>query len=197
MKAWSVVRSLVLGIIVAWPAAAYAQDSIITGTATDSTGAVLPGVTLTATNIESGNTFVAAADERGNFRLPVRIGNYRITAELAGFTTVTRTLQLLVGQTIVISFQMALSSVQETVTVTGEAPLVNTATSTVGANIDPRQMSELPLNGRNWMDLSLLAPGARRNESIGLVQNRQGYAQTKIDGQEVTTLYHSAPDAEQ
>src|SRR3989454_8349873 len=198
MRKWSVLGSLlVLGMIVALPAVGYAQDSIITGTAIDSTGGVLPGATVTATNVESGNTFVAVTDERGNFRLPVRIGNYRITAELAGFTTVNRTLQMLVGQTTVVNFQMAPSTVQETVTVTADAPLVDTTTSTVGANIDPRQMSELPLNGRNWMDLTLLAPGARRNESVGLVQNRQGYASTKVDGQEVTVMYHSSPDSEQ
>jgi hypothetical protein len=198
MRKGSVVGLLlVIGMIFALPVVGYAQDSIMTGTATDSTGGVLPGVTVTATNIESGNTFVAVSDERGNFRLPVRIGNYRITAELTGFTTVTRSLQMLVGQTAVVTFQMSLSTVQETVTVTAEAPLINTTTSTVGSNIDPRQMSELPLNGRNWMDLSLLAPGARRNETVGLVQNRQGYASTKVDGQEVTTIYHSAPDAEQ
>ena len=198
MRKWSIVGSLlVIGLIIALPVVGYAQDSTIIGTATDSTGGVLPGVTVTATNIESGNTFVAVSDERGNFRLPVRIGNYRITTELTGFTTVNRNLQMLVGQTSVVNVQMSPSSLQETVTVTGEAPLVDTTTSTVGSNIDPRQMSELPLNGRNWMDLSLLAPGARRNETIGLVQNRQGYASTKVDGQEVTTIYHSAPDAEQ
>ncbi len=202
MRTWNVVGSLLMiGMVVALPVVGYAQDSTMTGTATDSTGGVLPGVTVTATNIESGNTFVAVSDERGNFRLPVRIGNYRITAELTGFTTVNRSLQMLVGQTTVVSFQMAPSSLQESVTVTGEAPLVDTTTSTVGSNIDPRQMSELPLNGRNWMDLSLMAPGARRNESGagggGLVENRQGYAQTKVDGQEVTILYHSATDAEQ
>src|SRR5262249_8005917 len=184
-------------MIVALPAIGYAQDSVMTGTVTDSTGAVLPGVTVTATNVESGNTFVAVTDERGNFRLPVRIGNYRINAELTGFATVNRTAQMLVGQTNLVNFQMAPSTLQQTVTVPGEPPLVNTATSSVAANIDPRQMSELPLNGRNWMDLSLLAPGARRNEAQGLVENRQGYAQTKVDGQEVATIYHSAPDAEQ
>ena len=198
MKTWSVLGSLlVLGMIIALPAVGYAQDSVVTGTVTDSTGAVLPGVTMTATNVDSGNTFVAVTDERGNFRLPVRIGNYRIAAELTGFATVNRTTQMLVGQTSVVNFQLAPSTLQETVTVTGETPLVNTATSSVAANIDPRQMSELPLNGRNWMDLSLLAPGARRNEANGLVENRQGYASTKVDGQEVTTIYHSAPDAEQ
>src|SRR6267142_548686 len=197
MRKWSVLGPLPLGMIVALPTAGYAQDSTISGTAIDSTGGVLPGVTVTATNVDSGNTFVAVSDDRGNFRLPVRIGNYRITADLTGFATVNRTVQMLVGQTSVVNFQMAPSTLQETVTVTGEAPLIDTTTSTVGANIDPRQMQELPLNGRNWMDLSLLAPGARRNEANGLVENRQGYAQTKVDGQEVTTIYHSAPDAEQ
>src|SRR4030095_9454573 len=129
---------LAIGMIVALPVVGYAQDSTITGTATDSTGAVLPGVTVTATNIESGNTFVAVSDERGNFRLPVRIGNYRITTELTGFTTVNRNLQILVGQHTVVNFQMVPSTVQESVTVTAEAPLVDTTTSTVGSNIDPR-----------------------------------------------------------
>src|SRR5882672_2059604 len=197
MRKWSVLGSLLVGMIVALPTAGYAQDSTITGTAVDSTGGVLPGVTVTATNVDSGNTFVAVSDDRGNFRLPVRIGNYRISVELAGFATINRTVQMLVGQTSVLNFQMAPSTLQETVTVTGEPPLVDTTTSTVGSNIDPRQMSELPLNGRNWMDLSLLAPGARRNETIGLVQNRQGYASTKVDGQEVTVMYHSSPDSEQ
>src|SRR5436190_7164535 len=192
MRMWGVLGSLlVIGMIIALPVPGYAQDSVMTGTVTDSTGGVLPGVTVTATNADSGNTFVAVSDDRGNFRLPVRIGNYRITAELAGFTTVNRTLQMLVGQTSIVNFQMSPSTLQETVTVTGEPPLGDTTTSTVGSNIDRRQMSELPLNGRYCMALSLLAPGARRNEANGLVENRQGYAQTKVDGQEVATIYHS------
>src|SRR5215468_8225954 len=138
MRKWSVLGSLlVMGLVAALPATGYAQESTVTGTATDSTGAVLPGVTVTATNVDSGNTFVAVTDDRGNFRLPVRIGNYRVSAELAGFATINRTVQMLVGQTNVVNFQMAPSTLQETVTVTGEAPLIDTATSTVGANIDP------------------------------------------------------------
>ena len=192
-----ITRLLVIGAIVMLPALGHAQESTMIGTVSDPTGSVVPGVTLTATNIESGNTFVAVTDERGDFRLPVRVGNYKITAELAGFTTVSRSLQMLVGQTVVVNIQMVPATVAETVTVTGEAPLVDTTTSKVAGNIDPRQMQELPLNGRNWMDLTLLAPGARRNEAVGLVQNRQGYAQTKVDGQEVTVNYHSSPDSEQ
>jgi hypothetical protein len=179
------------------PWSRYAQEATFTGTVTDSTGGVLPGVTITAPHEASGNIFTAVTDDRGEFRLPVRVGGYNITAELSGFTTVNRGLQILLGQTAVVNVQLSPSTVQETITVTGEAPLVDTTASTVGASIDPRQMQELPLNGRSWMDLSLLAPGARRNEGGGLVQLRQGYAQTNVDGQQVTSNWHSNTDAQQ
>jgi hypothetical protein len=137
-------------------------------------------------------------DAQGQFRIPVRVGAHRLTAGLSGFQTVTRTgLQLLLNQTLAVTLQLGPATLTETVTVTGEAPLVDTKESTVGANIDPRQVQDLPINGRNWMDLTLLAPGARRNEGGGLVQNRQGYAQTNVDGQQITTNYHSTPDSEQ
>ena len=184
-------------VVLTLPVAAYAQEATFAGTISDSTGAVLPGVTITAVHEASGNTFTTVTDERGEFRLPVRVGTYRIAAELTGFTTVNQNLQILIGQTTPIQFQMAPSTVQETVTVTGEAPLVDTSGSTVGTNIDPRQMQELPINGRNWMDLTLLAPGARRNESGGMVQFRQGYSQTNVDGQQLTINYHSQTDSEQ
>jgi len=179
------------------PLAAFAQEATFTGTITDATGAVLPGATVTAIHEASGNTFLAVADDRGEYRLPVRVGGFRIAVELPGFTTVNRNLEILLGQTVVVNAQLSPSVVQETVTVTGAPPLVDTVTSTVGANIDPRMTSELPLNGRNWMDLTLMAPGARRNEAGGLVQLRQGFAQTNVDGQQVTSLWHSATDAQQ
>jgi len=191
---WLIATTAVVALM---PSAGFAQESTVSGTATDSTGGVLPGVTVTALNEASGNTFVAVTDERGSFRLAVRTGVYRITVQLPGFTTPDRNVELLLGQTAVVNVQMSPSRVQETVTVSAESPLVDTTTSTVASNIDPRQMQELPINGRNWMDLTLLAPGARRNEGGGLVENRQGYAQTNIDGQQVTVNYHSSPDSEQ
>ena len=98
----------------------------------------------------------------------MRVGPYRVTAELSGFNTINRTgLELLVGQEAVVNLQMAPSGVQETVTVTGEAPLVEVTQSKIGGNIDSRQMQELPVNGRNWMDLTQLAPGSRANAGTG------------------------------
>jgi len=190
--------ALAVGLLVVSTASAFAQQATITGTVTDSSGGVLPGVTITVIHEETGNTFEAVTDTQGQFRVPVRVGAHRLTATLAGFQTVTRTgLQLLLNQTLNVPVQLGPATLTETVTVTGEAPLVDTKESTVGANIDPRQVQDLPINGRNWMDLTLLAPGARRNEGGGLVQNRQGYAQTNVDGQQITTNYHSTPDSEQ
>ena len=155
--------------------AAFAQQATIAGTVTDTSGGVLPGVSITVVHEETGNTFEAVTDGQGQFRIPVRVGAHRLTASLSGFQTSTRTgLQLLLNQTLSVTLQLGPATLAETVTVTGEAPLVDTKGSTVGANIDPRQVQDLPINGRNWMDLTLLAPGARRNEGGGLVQNRQG-----------------------
>ena len=188
---------VVIGAILMLPVSGHAQESTVSGTVTDPTGAVIPGVMVTATHTETGNKFEALTDERGGYRLLVRVGNYRITAGLPGFGTANRNIEVLVGQTVVVNIEMMPSTVSETVNVVGETPLVDTETTKVGANIDPRQMQELPLNGRNWMDLTLLAPGARRNEAVGLVQNRQGYGVTNVDGQDVTINYHSSPDSEQ
>ena len=189
---------LMIAVIVMWPAAGEAQEAVLMGTVADTTGGVLPGVTVVAVHEASGNTFEAVTDGTGSFRMPVRVGTFRVTARLSGFQTVTRTnLQLLLGQQVNLALQLAPAALQETVTVTGEAPLIDTTASIVASNIDPRQVEELPINGRNWMDLALLTPGARRNESGGYVQPRQSYSQTNVDGQQVTTNYHSSGDDEQ
>src|ERR1051325_2546997 len=155
-------RLVVLAAILLLPARAFAQEATFTGVITDTTGGVLPGVAVTAVLEATGNVFVAVTDERGFYRLPVRVGTYRLSAELQGFATVERpAVQILTGQTTAINMQMSPSTLQETVTVTGEAPLIKTATSSLGGNIDPLQVQEMPSEGRNWMALLLLAPGSR------------------------------------
>src|SRR5690606_31186937 len=114
------------------------------------------GVTVTAVNESTGNRFESITDERGAYRIPARIGQYNLTFSLQGFTTVTRNgVPLLVGQTATISASLSPSTLQETVTVTAEAPLLDVATSSLGGNIDQRQMQELPIQGRDWTSLAL------------------------------------------
>ena len=194
MAAHLVRRILLWCALVAIPAAAHAQEAVLTGTVADSTGGVLPGVTVAAVNDATGNRFEAVTDERGIYRILARVGAYQIVAELQGFTTVTRTgVQVLVGQTVAINLQMAPSSLQETITVTAEAPLLDVTTSSLGGNVDPQQVQELPVAGRNWMALALLAPGSRTsstNASAPLPDRNGGEArefQLNLDGQQISS----------
>jgi hypothetical protein len=187
-------RCLFVCAMLALSASAYAQEAVLNGTVTDSTGGVLPGVTVTATNEATGNTFVSVTDVSGRYSISVRTGSYRLTCELAGFSTFKRSgIALLVGQAAAIDAQMKPGGVTETVTVTGETPLVNTTSSTLGGNVDPRQVAELPVAGRNFMSLALLAPGSRTAATNALQplpdRGRAGDVrefQISVDGQQVT-----------
>jgi Carboxypeptidase regulatory-like domain len=187
-------RLVVVGAILALPVVAHAQEAVLSGTVTDSTGAVLPGVTVRAVHEASGNNFEGVTDQRGMYRIPVRVGGYKITAELQSFTTVSRSgVELLVGQTAVVDVQLTPSSVAESVTVTAETPLIDTKGSSLGGNIDPRQVQGIPVNGRNWIALALLAPGSRTgrdpNSVTPLPDRNNGEArefQLNIDGQQVS-----------
>ena len=109
----------------------------MSGTVTDTTGGALPGVSITAAHTASGNVFSAVTDENGAFRIAVRTGSYQVTAELSSFGTVARNLELLVGQNAVLKLEMTLATLEENITVTGQAPLIDVATSTLGGNVDP------------------------------------------------------------
>ena len=188
----SVLRRLVvLSAMVALPVAAFAQEATITGTISDSTGGILPGVSITAVHEASGNTFEAVTNERGTFRMAVRAGVYQINARLPGFGAVMRReLEVLVGQQATVNLQMSPAALQESVTVTEEAPLISTTTSSIGGNVDPRQTQELPVNGRDWLSLSTLAPGMRANATdLGPTtgeRNGNREFQLNMDGQEVS-----------
>jgi hypothetical protein len=86
----SVRLGLLLCAFLALPVVSSAQEAVLTGTVSDSTGGVLPGVTVTAVHEATGNRFVAITDESGRYRLPVRVGGYVITSALQGFATVTQ-----------------------------------------------------------------------------------------------------------
>src|SRR5262245_28281214 len=139
--------ALVLALLVV-PSVAFGQaTATVTGTVTDQSKAVLPGVTVTATEIATGRQFVGVTDDRGEYRfVNVSPGTYKIQAELTGFATVTTpAIELLVGQNAVVPFTLVVAMLEESVTVTGLSPLVNTTSSQVAGNIDRRQMEAIPL----------------------------------------------------
>src|ERR1700681_2437950 len=96
----------ILVAVLALPISGYAQEASVQGVITDTTGAVLPGVSITVTHEASGNTVSGVTDAKGEYRIPVRTGTNKVTVELSGFTTQVRTVDLLVGQQGIVSVQM-------------------------------------------------------------------------------------------
>ena len=183
--------AVAMALLVSVPVSVRAQEIRLSGTVTDATDAVLPGATVTALHVSSGNTFVAITDGEGLFRIgAMRPGVYNVNVELSGFTRVAReNLELLVGQRATANFRLRLSSLEETVTVTGASPLVDVTQSKLGGNIDSRQLSELPVNGRNWLDLTVLAPGSRTNAvTESPFGTHAGQFQLNVDGQQVSNM---------
>jgi hypothetical protein len=183
------VLFLTIWMVLAAASTVQAQGASIIGTVTDETKAVLPGVTVTATDVASGEQFTVTTNEKGEYRLrTVPPGAYTLRAELPGFSAlVLERVELLVGQHATIPFTLKLARVSETVTVAGETPLVDTSSSQIGGNVDRRQMEELPLQGRNWMELSKLVKGITAND----VTNTPGVSrdddfQLNLDGQQIT-----------
>lgn len=145
------VLAALVSVLLLHPSAVSAQQATVSGVVTDQSKGVLPGVTVTATDVANGRLITGVSDARGAYRLQnVPPGTYRVQAELSGFATVVLDkVEFLVGQNATIPFAMSLAGLAETLTVTGEAPLVDTTSSQVAGNVDRRQMDELPLQGRN------------------------------------------------
>src|SRR5580698_7378708 len=135
----------------------------IAGTVTDATGAVIPNVTITATSTDTGRQLTASTNGTGNFTiLAVPRGNYNVAASATGFQGDSAVVTVNIQDTQTVAFQLQPAGATTTVTVTAAAPLVDTANATIGANIEGRQVTELPLNGRNFSSLALLTPGVTR-----------------------------------
>ena len=134
----------------------------VLGTVTDTSGAVIPQATITATNINTGQKTTVVTDARGSYTIPqLAPGQYSITAETQGFKRVVREpVTLQVDQRQSIDFQLELGQVSESVAVTGDVAVIQTETATVGGVVTNAQTGELPLNGRNFLQLNLLVPGA-------------------------------------
>ena len=169
----------------------YAQtQASVVGTVTDETKGVLPGVNVTAVDLATGRQFSGVTDERGEYRLVgLSAGRYKVQAELTGFATSTvDDLELVVGQNATVTFSLKVASLSETATVTGDAPLVDSRSTQVAGNIDRRQMEELPISGRNWMELSMMVKGVTANDvGKGMPGGaRDGEFQLNLDGQQIS-----------
>jgi hypothetical protein len=150
---------------------AFAQSTTgeIQGTVVDQSGAVLPGVTITVTNTATGATREAITDVNGLFTAPgLPVGPYEVQASLQGFATQRQPdLRVQVGQAITLRFELGVAAVAETITVAGTSPVVETTRSQVSSVVNATAVSNLPANGRNFIDFVLLTPGVTRDVRTG------------------------------
>jgi hypothetical protein len=156
-------------MLAAVPVSAHAVEADIVGVAKDASGAVLPGVTITARSLDTGLVRVTTTDLQGRYRLvSLPAGTYEVQAELTGFQTVVRRgIVLTINMRADENFTLKVAGLEESVIVRGESPIVETTSSEVGVTFRRTVVDTMPLNGRNPTDLLLLAPGVAEGRTRG------------------------------
>jgi hypothetical protein len=207
-RACSRVSQALSFLVVLGTSSAFAQltTATVLGTVKDTSGAAVPGATVVARNVDTAQSRTTVVGQEGSYRLPaLPVGNYEVRVELSGFKTAVRSgLVLTVSQEAVINFTLEVGSVEEAITVTAAAPLVNTTSGSLGGLVDEQRMADLPLNGRNYIDLALLQPGVnllstKTGGNPGTLFSSNG-APIKsnsylLDGASMITLFGASPSS--
>jgi hypothetical protein len=145
-------------------ALAFGQETInyasVSGRVTDASGAVVEGATVTARQVETNLASVTTTDHEGRFRFPyLKLGPYEVTVRHQGFADALRPVTLTVGAAFEIPFSLSIGTAETKVTVTETAPILEAARTQIAGTISQAEVRNLPLNGRNFLDLALLIPG--------------------------------------
>lgn len=153
------------------PVFAQLPTATILGTVSDSSGAVVPDAKVTARNVDTGVSRSVNTESDGSYRISaLPVGNYQLDVEHTGFSKQTRNgLILTVAQEAVVNVTLNVGTTAQTVVITGEAPVVDTTSSTLGGVVNEQKLEDLPLNGRNYLDLASLQPGV---SSVGQTEGQ-------------------------
>src|SRR5262245_22283120 len=182
------VLSAVLALAVPANAAAQAQaaNGNIEGIVRDTTGAALPGVTVTVTNTDTGTARTSITNEEGVYRaVLLPLGRYKVVAELQGFKTFEQQgITLSAGQTALINIQLGVGSVSETVTVTSESPIAQPGKIDLGRTIGENEIKNLPLVSRNPYNFAFLQANV-----TGYENNEFGVPRINANGTQMRTNY--------
>jgi hypothetical protein len=172
---------LLVGSVVPAFAQSQAINATIEGTITDASGASLPGVSVTVSNVDTGDTRVVVSNEGGVYRAPLlALGRYRVSAELQGFKKFEQQgLSLSAGQTAVINVALSVGDMSETVTVTAETPIAEPGKIDLGRTIGETEIRNLPLVSRNPYNFAFLQANElpdRRKHQHGKGSRRPAHA---------------------
>ncbi|HVL69717.1 MAG TPA: carboxypeptidase regulatory-like domain-containing protein [Vicinamibacterales bacterium] len=178
------IAALLAILLAATAVSAQGTTATLTGVVTDDTGGALPGATVTIRAIETDTTRVVPTDSSGRYRAPLlEPGEYEIVVELQGFQTTRRTgIKLSIGQNLTVDLKLAVGQLQDVVTVSAEAPVIDTTRSSIAAVVDSQQIRDLPLNGRDFTQLTLLQPGVLASPTTTRQVDRGMGTQVSIAG---------------
>jgi hypothetical protein len=157
----------------------FAQQSMtsatLSGHVEDASGAAISGAAITTTRLDQNQTFTATSDAQGRFRfLYLTVGRYQLKVESQGFAPLVQQLTLTVGQALNVQLKLTVAGVAGKVDVTAEAPVVETVRTQIAETVLPREIDNLPLNGRNYLDLAALTPAVTRANPVA----NQRFAET-------------------
>ncbi|HEX9367714.1 MAG TPA: carboxypeptidase regulatory-like domain-containing protein, partial [Vicinamibacterales bacterium] len=202
-------RAIGVAIVTLWPALAAAQGTTasIAGFVTDDSKASLPGATVTVKHVDTGQARVLTTDGQGRYRADALApGRYAVTVELSGFRTAQYDdVSLSVGQASTLNVQLQIGGISERVVVSGDATLVATRQSSVAALVDQSQIRELPLNGRDFSQLTLLQLGVTSSPTtsqtvdrgmgtqVSIAGSRPNQISYQLDGADVNTQGNGSP----
>ena len=154
--------ALALALTLARPIAAQQTVDVgsISGRVADQSGSAIPGASVHARHTATNIIAAAVTDLQGRFRLPyLKVGGYEVSVSLPGFATVTRNLSVSAGSAFEVPFMLTVAGLETTVTVDAEAPVIESARSQIASTVTESEVAALPMNGRNFLDIALLAPG--------------------------------------
>ena len=190
-----VAIAAVLFLVVSAALPAQTTTGRILGTVQDQSGGVLPGATVTITDMQRGVTRTLSADDAGEYvASDLNPGTYKLRAEAKGFKTVERQNILLeVAQDVRIDFSLPAGDATQTITVTEEVPLLNTTSATLGGTLSNETINDLPLNGRNYENLLQLRPGVVRYPGGGFSTTSTNGLRAEDNAYFIEGLFNSEP----
>ena len=191
----SAFASMVLCFAFCLPALAQTRGGEANGTVIDSSGAVVPGASVTLTNQATNIQNTATSNNNGYFVfVNVQPGAYKLKVEKSGFKAVESSFQVAVNQAVTQNMTLDVGNASTTIEVTAQAPVLDSTTSSLGTVIEEKTIQSLPLNGRNFTQLLTLTPGVTpvstsQNKSIGGVEGNvgipgSGFSDPSFHGQE-------------
>lgn len=184
-KTLSLPLALLLLVFSTFPTPSFAQATVstgsIVGTLSDPSGALIIGATVTISSVATGQAIEITTSSSGTFNLgPLVPGKYKILVSVENFISAETTVTVLIGNTTTVNLKLQIGDAKEVVEVPDSAAEINTEQATVEGVLNKDQIDNLPINGRNWLDLAQLEPGVQIQDAANFGFGKDGFSSISL-----------------